>query len=873
MQTRADEAIDAMAADFADPPMANRAWTYWFWCNSLTDRETVAEEAKDIAELGFGGVLLTDSRGYWIDDEHVINPPPEIEWGGEEWLGLVEHAVRSCAANGIAFSMNIAASGGHLRGQIDAKGDNPKILICRRYRPGQPFERPASPYFRDVAVFAVRTAAPQSAGEWRATGDGVVDTAAGQSKRMDDAARKRTPALEVRELNSAAEGAGLGADWTIVRFGSDIIHGRPEDIDILDPLAVRRHLDRTMGRLCARLDGLCGTNRTFRYIYNVSWEGMMPTWSPTFEADYRRIIGRGLRPSLPILAGFDLPDVDSAAVIDDYRRSRGEMMVANFYATVREWAHERGMGAIAESGGPWTRTPETFGRCDQLKFLAANDIPQGEFWPLVESKYRDFTGHANANGHFLVRGPVHAAAAYGRNIVSVEAFTHMHRHYSVDPAYLKPVGDQAFADGVNLMVWHTYTTSPKSKYGTPGNEYFAGSHINRHVTWHDDFAPFVRYLGRCQTLLQRGRPVADVAVRAMDGAYVHWGCGGPGNFSWAKDNGRLRNTVSGELDVRIPKGYDFDLLNEDAIAKNPKLLERYRIVFDARPPAKLPATVDVGSLKPDVETSSDWTWRHRRDGSTDIYFLAGEGEAKVIFRAAAPAVEIWDALTSSRRAADAVRLADGRTKVRLSLPVGGSAFVLFLPDKPSYTPAVRLSGGGPTSRLHGPWAVSFAYHKWITAEPPKARRFDKLEDFTTVDDLKHFAGTATYRTCVKVDDAASLPTTLSLGEVPTGLARVFVNGKDCGVAWCAPWQVDIASAVRRGDNAIEIRYTNNWYNRLVGDCFLPPDKRVTRSVLHYWNAPNETKWPCSGPNVTDKLQPSGLLGPVSLICGKAPETR
>ena len=116
---------------------------------------------------------------------------------------------------------------------------------------------------------------------------------------------------------------------------------------------------------------------------------------------------------------------------------------------------------------------------------------------------------------------------------------------------------------------------------------------------------------------------------------------------------------------------------------------------------------------------------------------------------------------------------------------------------------------------------------------------------------------------------------LSLGEVPTGLAHVFMNGKDCGIVWCAPWEADVSSAVREGVNEIEIRYTNNWYNRLVGDCFLPAEKRVTCSTVHYWNVPRrkpegQSRWPLlptihSGPSVSDKLQSSGLLGPVRLV--------
>ena len=102
-------------------------------------------------------------------------------------------------------------------------------------------------------------------------------------------------------------------------------------------------------------------------------------------------------------------------------------------------------------------------------------------------------------------------------------------------------------------------------------------------------------------------------------------------------------------------------------------------------------------------------------------------------------------------------------------------------------------------------------------------------------------------------------------------ADVFVNGKDCGVVWCAPWEVDVSAALRKGENEIEIRYTNNWYNRLVGDCFLEPENRVTRSTLRYWKASRKdakdndrshrrTRY--SGPSADDPLQPSGIIGPV-----------
>ena len=170
----------------------------------------------------------------------------------------------------------------------------------------------------------------------------------------------------------------------------------------------------------------------------------------------------------------------------------------------------------------------------------------------------------------------------------------------------------------------------------------------------------------------------------------------------------------------------------------------------------------------------------------------------------------------------------------------------------------------------GPWQVSFAYHPGVAAAPPAARTLPALVDWTTVDDLKYLRNTG--RLSNMAEDAARA-TTLSFGKVPSGLASVKVNGVDCGVVWCTPWTAEVKGALREGENEIEVRYVNNWYNRLLGDCFLPPERRVTKSVLRYWTEPRKgdpaRPWATlptvySGYSVSDPLQPSGLVGPVEL---------
>jgi hypothetical protein len=89
---------------------------------------------------------------------------------------------------------------------------------------------------------------------------------------------------------------------------------------------------------------------------------------------------------------------------------------------------------------------------------------------------------------------------------------------------------------------------------------------------------------------------------------------------------------------------------------------------------------------------------------------------------------------------------------------------------------------------------------------------------------------------------------INLNEV-SNMAEVFVNGKSCGIAWTAPFRVNISIALKQGVNELKITVVNTWANRLIGDSKLPPEKRVTNTVYPF-NFSNR------------QLLPAGLLGPV-----------
>lgn len=49
------------------------------------------------------------------------------------------------------------------------------------------------------------------------------------------------------------------------------------------------------------------------------------------------------------------------------------------------------------------------------------------------------------------------------------------------------------------------------------------------------------------------------------------------------------------------------------------------------------------------------------------------------------------------------------------------------------------------------------------------------------------------------------------------IAHVYVNGKDCGIAWTYPFDVIIPSEVlKKGENKLDIVIVNTWNNALLG---------------------------------------------------------
>jgi hypothetical protein len=200
--------------------------------------------------------------------------------------------------------------------------------------------------------------------------------------------------------------------------------------------------------------------------------------------------------------------------------------------------------------------------------------------------------------------------------------------------------------------------------------------------------------------------------------------------------------------------------------------------------------------------------------------------------------------------------------------------------------------------LSGPWIVSFPPGR----QAPEQIELPELISWTEHPDdgVKYFSGTATYRKAfslsmvdgcwlmvagehpLQLSNSTTQQLFLDLGEVKE-IAEVKLNGTSLGILWKPPFKVDITGALVAGENTLEVKVTNLWPNRLIGDEKLHPDPSLDyMQIGGIWGVgPHRTipQWVRDGGSspvgrttwilnkfysADSPLLPSGLLGPVRL---------
>ena len=921
-------AESGLESGWSNPPVESRLRAYWWWLNGNVTPAAITRDLEEMKAKGFGGALICDADGSSQDGN--VRAPHGPTFFSPEWRELYKHTLREASRLGLEMSLNIQ-SGWNLGGPMVAQDDAPKRLIwtATRAAGGAPFSgKLAQPkgrdgFYRDLFVLAFPVNPAPAAGRQplknhaeKALLHGLRPFSAPDTTPLFQEfpatpGEQDTLADQVLNLTAKLEPDGAlrwdvpPGEWEVVRIGFTLNdHCRVSTcsqgwdgyaLDPFDAGAFKRYWDAVVEPLIADAGPLAG--KTLKYLHTDSWEVEVANWTPTLRQEFKARRGYDLLPWLPVITGRIVNSrEESNRFLQDFRRTMGDLAIANHFRPFKEGAHKHGLLIHPESGGPHS-VP-----IDAQQCLGNDDAPMSEFWAW---SWRHRVGDEN---RFFVKQPASAAHAYGRKLVLAEGFTTIGPHWQETLwDNLKPSFDHACTEGLNLLVWHAFVCSPDSE-GIPGQQYFAGTHLNPNVTWWAKSAPFFSYLNRCQWMLQQGLPAADVAY--------YYGDHVP-NFT------QRRQTDP----ARVGPGFDYDVVTAEVILNRMSVKDgrivlpegtSYRLlVLPDRTVISLPvlrklkkfAAAGATILGPRPETASglsgfpacdaevkqiadslwgkgrvlagrtarevllsqgvlpDFEWQaeagakpemdfiHRTAGGAEIYFVANRSTNAATltctFRTSGKAPELWDAVSGTHRFAPAYTQAGGRTTLPLELGPCGSRFVVFRKHASEHPAGTTRNDPVFTtlSELGGPWTVSFD-PAW---GGPASAEFPSLASWTTRPEpgIRFYSGTAVYRKTFELAaDTAGRPVWLDLGQVRE-LAGVKVNGQSCGVTWAPPFRVDISRALKPGVNQLEIEAVNFWPNRIIGDQSLPEARRVTRT--------NIRKLVADTP-----LMPSGILGPVRL---------
>jgi len=549
-----------LLSDFQNPPSEARLRCYWWWLNGMATKASITRDLEEMKAKGYGGASLVDagSSSYNVARKTAAGPV----FMSPAWMELYKHAVREADRVGIELSVNVQSgwnpgaptitpefalkkivwsevrvTGGKTI-QIDLPQPEKKLMYKDVLVQAIPFKENApvqnkaiKNWTKKVFIEKIGWKGVYPLHEYRQDYDGEGKDFAVRKEEIID--------LTAYYKNGKLEWNAPKGEWIVIRYGYTCTGARTStSSDGWEGLSVD-HLSAEAFELFSKtvitplIQTAKSAGNSVKFLQTDSWEMDMVSWTNIFPVEFKKYRGYDIQSYMPVLAGRIVESrSESNRFLHDFRKTIGDLVADKHYRLFYKLAHENGMGIHPESGGPHSAP------VDAMKVLGISDFPQGEFWSTAN------THRIKDDERLSVRQSACVAHTNGKRYVAAEGPTSIGPQWERSPMDLKTNLDRVFCSGVNRIVWHTFTSSPK-EFGLPGNEYFAGTHLNPNVTWWKQSNDFINYLNRSSYLLQQGIFVADVLY--------YYGDDVP-NFVFLKED--------------LPElkfGYDWDKCSKDVI--------------------------------------------------------------------------------------------------------------------------------------------------------------------------------------------------------------------------------------------------------------------------------------------------------------------
>ncbi len=727
---------DLLAANFAAPPDRAKPHTWWHWMNGNVTREGITADLEAMKRAGVGGAqIFSVSEGI---------PAGPVRFMSPEFKGMIHFAASEANRLGLELCLHNCAGWSSSGGPWNTPANAMQFVTSSEQQVVGPahFEaalaQPGSKlgFYRDIAILAFPTPAQSfTIPNLRAKaaferGDNIEPSVGPDAPPAAVVKPAEIVDLTARFHNNTLSWDVPAGSWTILRVGhtptGETNHPAPPEatgpeVDKLSKSALDAHWNGMMQPLLDEIGPLAGKSINNSLID--SYEVGNQNWTPLFRQEFLARRGYDILPYLPVFTGRVVGGVGvSERVLWDIRRTVADLMDENYYGHFAALCHAHGLQMSTEPYGN--------GPFEDLTAGGAADIPMGEFW----------VGGAAAGSVKLAASVGHV---YGKPIVGAESFTAAPEQgkWTNDPASLKEVGDLMFCSGLNRVIFHRYAMQPWTNRFPGMTMGQWGIHFERTNTLWEPQSAWLRYLARCQYLLQQGRFVADALYSSGENAPVSLRYGDPALPPGYDYDGCSTDAIMRLLSVRdgrlvTPSGMSYRLLVlPPGQTMTPALLRKLRDLIQAgavvigERPTRSPSLQNFPACDSQVQVLAAQIWGncdgktvtshalgqgrvvwgqsmeqvlkslnappdfsaqgknarlsyiHRALGPSDIYFVSNQRnssqQAECAFRVAGRAPELWHADTGATEPAPLYHEANGRTFVTLSLEPSGSVFVVF----------------------------------------------------------------------------------------------------------------------------------------------------------------------------------------------------
>ena len=798
-----------------------KAGARWWWLGSAVDKKNIQWNMQEYAKAGIGSLEITPIYGVQGNKQN------ELSFLSTPWMEALKFSEQEGQKNGIAIDMSTGTGWPFGGPNVPLEEAACKAVFVDNTLTGRKFKNidlsaPAKEqkYARLHKVMAFPITPLSS---WTAN-EGIDVTAFMKGNKLT----WKAPKLKIK----------ADANWRFIalyisRTRQQVKRAAPGGqgyvIDHFDRLAVKHYLERFDSAFAAS-----GTPYPHNF-FNDSYEVYGADWTPTLLDEFAKRRGYQLEKRLNFLLDGE------SQTLSDYRETLGEMLLENFTQQWTAWAHSHGVKTRNQAHG----SPANL-----IDVYAAVDIPEIEGFGLSEfgiKGLRKDPGFTKKNDSDVSMLKYAASAAHitGKPLVSSETFTWLTEHFRTSLSQMKPDMDLMFTCGVNHMFFHGTCYSPKDD-PWPGWKFYASVDMSpTNSIWRD--APyFLKYIERCQSFLQMGKPDNDFLV------YL------PVRDMWQqKGKSLLMQFDIHSMDQKAPEfiksileidkqGYDCDYISDKYLltttykngmletaagtrysgliipgsGRMPQALKEHLEALKAQGAHIIYGINDTEmkkAAKPEIMRTKLGLRAIRRSNTTGHHYFIANLTPNDVDEMIALTVDFNDAALFNPMTGEIHQASVDGNKVRISLRSGESVILQTYKKTANWK---ELKPSAPITPHEAPITLGNKWTLTFVEEAPKVEQtfqLDKVQTWETLDNdaAKATMGTGVYTTSVTLTKAqAEKQWTIDLGDVRES-ARVYINGTFIGCAWAVPYVLDTKNTLKAGNNEIRIEVTNLPANRIA----------------------------------------------------------